>query len=136
MRRARAAPVHCRRARTPVRAPSDAAPKTPWCPLGLILGARLRDAWVRKLRKGCPEGAALAGDLLCGNRHIKQVIRYALSFRIESDYEKIRDDAFEDRQIDDDECSWWSFNDIQSYVGWLMPKRGGIERIRFVVRPC
>ena len=68
--------------------------------------------------------------------NIKQVIRYALKFRIERDYKEVCHNALANRQIDDDARSWWSNKDILSYVVWLMSRRGGFERIRFVVRPC
>lgn len=117
---------------------------TVWCPHlhGIVgLGDVSRDEFAEALRAGGHD-APYQVDLkeFDANRsvsvNIKQVIRYALKFRIEMDYKWIRDYAFEDRQSDDEERSWWSYRDIQSYVGWLMSRRGGFERIRFVVRPC
>jgi hypothetical protein len=105
------------------------------------LGDVSRDEFAEALRAGGHD-APYQVDLKAfdANRsaamNIKQVIRYALKFRIERDYKGARNDAFVDRQSDDEERSWWSCKDIQSYVDWLMSKRGGFERIRFVVRPC
>lgn len=105
------------------------------------LGDVSRDEFAEALRAGGHD-APYQVDLKAfdANRsvamNIRQVIRYALKFRIERDYKEVRDNALVNRQIDDDARSWWSNKDILSYVGWLMSKRGGFERIRFVVRPC
>lgn len=68
-------------------------------------------------------------------KNIKSVIRYALKFRIETDFKANRD-ALGD--VGGDVCarSWWSNEDVRSYAEWLMSKRGGFERIRFIVRSC
>lgn len=68
-------------------------------------------------------------------KNVKQVIRYSLKFRIEKSYKVIHEEASWDRRNDDTPRVWWDDKEIQSYVGWLMSKRGGFERLRFVVRP-
>lgn len=65
--------------------------------------------------------------------NIKSVIRYALKFRIETSF-KVNGSASVDAGGDVLARSWWSNEDIRSYAEWLMSKRGGFERIRFVVR--
>ncbi|MGE7157569.1 hypothetical protein ACQKJ1_28130 [Methylorubrum rhodesianum] len=68
-------------------------------------------------------------------KNIKSVIRYALKFRIETDF-KANGNASDDVDGGVLTRSWWSNDDIRSYAEWLMSKRGGFERIRFVVRSC
>lgn len=68
-------------------------------------------------------------------KNVKSVIRYALKFRIETDF-KANGSASGDVDADVLTRSWWSNRDIRSYAEWLMSKRGGFERIRFVVRSC
>ena len=68
-------------------------------------------------------------------KNIKSVIRYALKFRIETDF-KANSSALGDVGGDVLSRSWWGNEDIRSYAEWLMSKRGGFERIRFVVRYC
>lgn len=68
-------------------------------------------------------------------KNIKSVIRYALKFRIETVF-KANGVASGGAGGDVLVRSWWSNEDIRSYAEWLMSKRGGFERIRFVVRSC
>ena len=68
-------------------------------------------------------------------KNIKSVIRYALKFRIETDF-KANFGAWGNENAEVLSRSWWSNRDIRSYAEWLMSKRGGFERIRFVVRSC
>lgn len=68
-------------------------------------------------------------------KNIKSVIRYALKFRIESDF-KANIGASGNGDAEVLSRSWWSNRDIGSYAEWLMLKRGRFERIRFVVRSC
>lgn len=65
-------------------------------------------------------------------RNMKSVIRYSLKFRIERDYKSASMPlAYEDGSRG--ERLWWSSRDIKTYVGWLMSKRGGFKRLRFVI---
>jgi hypothetical protein len=68
-------------------------------------------------------------------KNIKSVIRYALKFRIETDF-KANIGASGNGNAEVLSRSWWSNRDIRGYAEWLMSKRGGFEMIRFVVRPC
>lgn len=67
-------------------------------------------------------------------KNIKGVIRYALKFRIERDFKGAgQENSVATRGLGFVR-SWWSQEDIRDYVEWLMCKRGGFERLRFVVR--
>ncbi|KQQ24144.1 hypothetical protein ASF58_16300 [Methylobacterium sp. Leaf125] len=67
-------------------------------------------------------------------RNIKGVIRYALKFRIERDFKGASQENCDATRGLGFVRSWWSKGDIREYVEWLMCKRGGFERLRFVVR--
>ncbi|KQO66329.1 hypothetical protein ASF22_20540 [Methylobacterium sp. Leaf87] len=67
-------------------------------------------------------------------RNIKGVIRYALKFRIERDFKGASQENCVATRGLGFVRSWWSQEDIREYVEWLMCKRSGFERLRFVVR--
>jgi hypothetical protein len=67
-------------------------------------------------------------------RNIKGVIRYALKFRIERDFKGAVAENSDITRGLGFVRSWWKPEDIREYVEWLMCKRGGFERLRFVVR--
>ncbi len=125
----------------PLFAPRDDS--TVWRPHlhGIVeLGEVSREEFAEALRaKG--HGAPYQVDLQAFDatrsvvKNIKSVIRYALKFRIETDF-KANGRATGDADREALTRSWWSNQDIRSYAEWLMSKRGGFERIRFVVRPC
>lgn len=125
----------------PLFAPRDDS--TVWRPHlhGIVaLGDVSREEFAKALRaKG--HGAPYQVDLQPFDatrsvvKNIKSVIRYALKFRIETDYKA---NGSASGGVDGGVLarSWWSNKDIRSYAEWLMSKRGGFERVRFVVRPC
>jgi hypothetical protein len=125
----------------PLFAPRDDT--TVWRPHlhGIVaLGDVTREEFASALRaKG--HGAPYQVDLQPFDVHrsvvknIKRVIRYALKSRIETDY-RANCDALGDADAEVFVRSWWSNRDIRSYAEWLMSKRGGFEKIRFVVRSC
>lgn len=127
--------------RWPLFAPRDDS--TVWRPHlhGIVaLGEVSREEFAEALRaKG--HGAPYQVDLQAFDatrsvvKNIKSVIRYALKFRIETDF-KANGNASDDVDGGVLTRSWWSNDDIRSYAEWLMSKRGGFERIRFVVRSC
>jgi hypothetical protein len=67
-------------------------------------------------------------------RNIKGVIRYALKFRIERNYKGASQENSDVIKGLGFVRSWWKQEDIREYAEWLMCKRGGFERLRFVVR--
>ncbi|UYW26441.1 hypothetical protein OKC48_24825 [Methylorubrum extorquens] len=125
----------------PLFAPRDDS--TVWRPHlhGIVaLGGVSREEFAEALRAR-EHGAPYQVDLRPFDAHrsvvknIKSVIRYALKFRIETDF-KASGSVSGDVSGDVLARSWWSNEDIRSYSEWLMSKRGGFERIRFVIRPC
>ncbi|BAU88688.1 hypothetical protein MPPM_0083 [Methylorubrum populi] len=125
----------------PLFAPRDDS--TVWRPHlhGIVaLGRVSREEFAEALRT-TGHGAPYQVDLQAFDAHrtvvknIKSVIRYALKFRIETDF-KANGSASVDVGGDVVARSWWSNKDIRSYSEWLMSRRGGFERIRFVVRSC
>lgn len=68
-------------------------------------------------------------------RNIKGVIRYAMKFRIERDFKGAIEENSDTTRGLGFVRNWWKQEDIREYAQWLMCKRGGFERLRFVVRP-
>jgi hypothetical protein len=61
--------------------------------------------------------------------NIKTLVRYSMKFRIEADKMSTAQLAWNGTAMSL-QRNWWKNEDITAYVGWLMSKRGGFERLK------
>lgn len=69
------------------------------------------------------------------NQNIRDLVRYCMKFRIEEDYKASTSQLMWNGSAFVALRKWWDDKDITAYVGWLMCKRGGFERLKTRLGP-